>query len=75
MGIFSPKYPTPDTPGASATPAKRESRRERRDRERHEAIDAVMDAGWNDAIRASEERTTRFWEDYERHNGPGSVRH
>ncbi|MYS18073.1 hypothetical protein GTW73_29585, partial [Streptomyces sp. SID4982] len=47
----------------------------RKDREQHEAIRAVMDASWDNAIRASEERSDRFWNDYERLNGPDSVQH
>jgi hypothetical protein len=33
MGLFTPKYPKSDTPGASAAPPKRESRADRRERE------------------------------------------
>jgi hypothetical protein len=33
MGLFSPKYPTSDTPGATGTPAARESRADRKQRE------------------------------------------
>lgn len=73
MGLFTPKYPKSDTPGATGTPAPRESRAARKDRERHQRIRAVMDQGRKDAIRASKERSAAFWRDYERRNGPGSV--
>ena len=74
MGLFGPKYPKSDTAGATGTPAPRESRAARREREQHEQIRAAMDERWKDARRASKERDAAFWEDYERRNGPGSVR-
>jgi len=61
MGLFSPKYPRSDTPGASSTPPKRESRADRKAREQHERIDAAMKEGWQNARRASSERSARFW--------------
>lgn len=73
MGLFTPKYPKSGTPGASSAPAPRESRGARREREQHERIDAAMKQGWKNAERASKERSARFWEDYERRNGKGSV--
>ncbi|MFF0426975.1 hypothetical protein ACFYUJ_21490 [Streptomyces sp. NPDC004520] len=76
MGLFSPKYPKSDTPGATGVPAKKESRQERAAREGREAGDRYMAETarmLQDAERASKERSARFWEDYERRNGKGSV--
>jgi hypothetical protein len=72
MGLFTPKYPD------GAAPPKRESRSERKDRETQEATAdwrRRTDNAIKDAERASKERDARFWDDYERRNGPGSVRH
>ncbi|WP_114034981.1 hypothetical protein [Streptomyces sp. SDr-06] len=71
MGLFTPKYPKSDTPGAD--PQRRESRADRKHRESRERVDAAMKQSWQDAERASKERGARFWADYERDNGPGSV--
>jgi hypothetical protein len=73
MGLFTPKYPKSDTPGATSAPAKRESRADRKHREQRERIDTAMQEGWKNAERASKERSARFWDDYERRNGKGSV--
>lgn len=73
MGLFTPKHPKSDTPGAASTPARRESRGDRRAREERERIDTAMAQGWKAARRASTERGAAFWEDYEQRNGPGSV--
>ena len=73
MGLFTPKYPKPDTPGVASSPAPRETRAVRRERERvqqQRAADAKRD---QEIVRASKERTASFWQDYERRNGPGSV--
>lgn len=73
MGLFTPKYPKSDTPGADLQPRRRESRADRKQRETSERVDAALKQGWQDAERASKERSARFWDDYEQANGPGSV--
>ncbi len=73
MGLFTPKYPKSDTPGAVSAPAKRESRADRKHREYRERLDADLKGRFKAAERASKERCARFWEDYEQRNGPGSV--
>ncbi|MFE3326865.1 hypothetical protein [Streptomyces sp. NPDC059176] len=73
MGLFTPKYPTSDTPGASDTPAPRESRSARKQRERHERLDTDLKDRFKAAERASKERRVAFWDDYERRNGKGIV--
>lgn len=75
MGLFTPKYPKSDTPGATNTPAKRESRAARKDREFHEFHEKRRADNFKRLHRESKERTAQFWEDYERVNGPGSVDH
>lgn len=67
MGLFSPKYPT------GAEPPRRESRGDRKAREQSERVSGWIDAELKDAERDSKERSARFWEDYERVNGPGSI--
>lgn len=69
MGLFTPKYPQ------GAEPAKRESRSARKAREETEAQKTAMEGRFKDARRASKERDAAFWDDYERRNGPGSVRY
>lgn len=69
MGLFSPRYPTSDTPGATATPATRESRGDRKLREQQEWLDADLKDRFRAAEEASKERSARFWDDYERRNG------
>jgi hypothetical protein len=73
MGLFTPKYPKSDTPGADVQPQRRESRADRKQREYRGRVDAAMKEGWRDAERASKERGARFWDRYEKDNGPGSV--
>lgn len=78
MGLFTPKYPTSDTPGVDATGnrARRETRSDRRDRQTRldsNRRKAAQDRAVQGAVRASKARSTAFWEDYERRNGPGSV--
>ncbi|PJN00810.1 hypothetical protein CG740_23170 [Streptomyces sp. CB01201] len=73
MGLFTPKYPKSDTPGTDPQPLRRESRADRKQRETSERIDAALKQGWQNAERASKERSARFWDDYERLNGKGSV--
>lgn len=73
MGWLTPKYPISDTAGATGTPARRESRAARRQREQREQIDADLKRRFQDAERASKERSAAFWEAYERRNGAGSV--
>ncbi|WP_058046262.1 hypothetical protein [Streptomyces roseifaciens] len=67
MGLFTPKYPQ------GAEPPHRESRADRKSRERTEALDKDLTARFKAAQRESKERSARFWDDYERRNGPGSV--
>lgn len=61
---------------SASSGAQRETRSERRGREartasaRRNANEARM---FQDAERASKERTADFWNDYERRNGAGSV--
>ncbi len=69
MGLFSPKYPKSDTPGATGTPAKKESRGDRKVREFRERLDADMEESFKNARRAGKERSARFWDDQERKNG------
>ena len=73
MGLFTPRYPKSDTPSATATPAKRESRADRKHREYRERLDASTKQAFQDAERASKERSAGFWSNYERRNGKGSV--
>lgn len=73
MGLFTPKYPKPDTPGADAQPARWESRADRRDREAREVRTKRLDDDFKRLDRESKERSAYFWERYEKENGPGSV--
>lgn len=72
MGLFTPKYPKSETPGATGTPAKRESRAARKDREFLEFHEKRIADGFKRLHRESKERTAAFWDDYERRNGPDS---
>ncbi|WP_371540766.1 hypothetical protein OG217_37230 (plasmid) [Streptomyces sp. NBC_01023] len=79
MGLFTPKYPKSDTPGADSSSgggARRETRAERRDREARTSSarrKASVERQFQAAERASKERTASFWDRYERRNGTGSV--
>lgn len=73
MGLFTPKYPKSDTPGTESTPTRRESRTDRKLREFHERLDKQLDADFQRLEREGKERSARFWDEYERRNGPGSV--
>ena len=75
MGLFTPKYPKSDTPGASSGPAPRESRADRKQREYTEFQDKRLADDFKRLHREGKERSARFWSDYERRNGKGSVRH
>jgi hypothetical protein len=67
MGLFTPKYPD------GAEPPKRESRADRRSREASEHYEQQLADDFKRLERESKERSARFWEDYERTNGPVSV--
>jgi hypothetical protein len=67
MGLFTPKYP------AGAEPPERESRADRKSREQSERYEQQLSDDFKRLERESKERSARFWEDYERRNGPGSV--
>lgn len=73
MALFTPRYPTSDTPGATSTPAPRESRADRKHRQGRERRAAAFQSDFKNAERASKERSAGFWASYERRNGKGSV--
>jgi hypothetical protein len=73
VGLFTPKYPKSDTPGATATPAPRESRADRRGREARKVRSTNLDNAFKAAERDSKARSSRFWDSYEKRNGKGSV--
>lgn len=69
MGFFTPKYPE------GAEPPRKEKRADRKDREFHERLDKRLADDFKRLEREGKERSARFWDDYERRNGPGSVDH